>query len=626
MAKLQQVEESVLEELAGFLDYREQYEENIVHENGEFKLFNCKMPNGVASEAFRVPAGINIITRNAFYRAKYSSIILPSSINLVKEEAVSSMKNLESLRLPAGVTIKKKAIHKCKSLKSIYISPNSKVGRKFIKGCSALEEIIVEGYIDFDAKAFKYIPDNTRIIALDEAAKESILSKHAQLASRVVVAGKSAKAHTSGINIRGYSDDMSCFNYAGVRALLSENKRANNFYHKVAEIYGEADDAAIEAVHDHLSKDRLEVYLSKESSMLEMSEALLALQTSPRISLWSYGQEEDLAILDVLALYGDHLEKYQLNKTIVLTLSDGVTRVIPLKELKGELEELEDYRYALDEGKTLNTLDELDESLAQEKLEEVEDVPDLPMSSTGSEVLSNEAEQDKTKNDFFAAAWAMTTNFAQSVFPSKFNIKPEEDLPRNLVNTKPNSHDATIIVPPQVQGQKIEPDAVTIVCGGDAPNVKEDSSSKQAELPEAHYKIYDAIRALYSNSEACRKYVDKAIAGEASVESKQQYVHGQYDQVKRAMYLESKHCKSAEFCEAFLIFNNPKSIKIVSHGESEDKALIDALLLYQRYANDAKLNMTHRVQVTFSDKAQIDLTLKNLDQLKDLSQFRSLKL
>lgn len=618
MAKLQQVEESVLEELAGFLDYCER---NILHVEGEIKLIGCEMLGGAESKEFRVPVGVNIISFGAFYRATYSSVILPNSINLVDKGAFSNMSNLESLRLPVGVKLRKQAILNCKKLKSIYISPNSKLGETFIKGCSALEEIIVEGSAGFHKKAFKYIPESVRIIAIDEAAKESVLRTYPHFASRVEVAGKAAKAYTSGINISGYSGDMTSLDYEGVRTLLNENKRANKYYHNVAKIHGEVDDAAIKAVYDRFTEDKLEVYLPKESSMLEMSEILLALQSSPKISLWSYGQEEDLAILDMLALYGDYLESYQLSKTIVLTLSDGVTRVIPLKELKGELEELEDYHNTLSERKALNALGELDEYLAQENLDDVEKVVGLPTSARDSEALRNEHEGDKQKNSSYAAAiWSKIINYIQSIFQSIFGKKPEEELSLDLNIPEYNGLGTATTDPQLAQAEGLEraPDAVTIVCGGDALSVEDGLSLEQAELLEAHYRSYNAIRALYHDSKACKTYVDEAIAGEEGVESRQQYVHRQYDQVKRSIHLESKHCKSVEFCEAFLMLNNPKLIKIVSHGESEDKALIDALLLYQRYVNDAKLDMTHRVKVTFSDKAQIDLTLDNLGQLKEL--------
>ena len=84
------------------------------------------------------------------------------------------------------------------------------------------------------------------------------------------------------------------------------------------------------------------------------------------------------------------------------------------------------------------------------------------------------------------------------------------------------------------------------------------------------------------------------------------------------MYLEKQHCTSVEFCEAFLNLNNPKSINIVSHGEEEDAALIQALVLYRNYSIDAQLNLEQRVSVRFADQRQVTLTVENIDQLMEM--------
>lgn len=92
---------------------------------------------------YSVPEGTAIICRDAFFKSKLSSVVLPSSLKELKYDAFGACKSLTELTIPEGVTtIGEYLLDGCTGLKTLRIpSSVETIGQRMCNGCKAITDV-----------------------------------------------------------------------------------------------------------------------------------------------------------------------------------------------------------------------------------------------------------------------------------------------------------------------------------------------------------------------------------------------------------------------------------------------------------------------------------------------------
>ena len=121
-------------------------EDNIIYSKDGNTLFLC--PCGRTGD-FIIPNSVEIIEANAFYRSILTSIVIPDSVETIKNGSISEVSSLQNIIIGKNLSnITSSSFWHCFSLKMIVVDSNSIINKCIdLKSCGYLVENVKTIYI-----------------------------------------------------------------------------------------------------------------------------------------------------------------------------------------------------------------------------------------------------------------------------------------------------------------------------------------------------------------------------------------------------------------------------------------------------------------------------------------------
>ena len=149
------------------------------------KLKNVTLPNDVdeipfglfrgcvSLECVKLPSAVKIIGEKAFIGCRsLKTIDLPEGVETIKESAFQQCSALTSLTIPSSVVnIEDTAFGWCTGLSVVKIMGNAELGDVIFADCS-LSELWIKGLVEYRARTFSQLSQNTHIICRREQTDE----------------------------------------------------------------------------------------------------------------------------------------------------------------------------------------------------------------------------------------------------------------------------------------------------------------------------------------------------------------------------------------------------------------------------------------------------------------------